>query len=120
VAAPLLQAANPRSLFNGRNMSGWIHAGNGLWTVEDGALVGRFDRSKPGPGYLLTTRDFSDFRLSLDFWVSAKGNSGVYIREPLRNWGPKGDYRPEHGTRPSLPLPPHKNIRIQNPHMKLS
>lgn len=100
LAAPqAMPAAKTTSLFNGRDMTGWVHAGNGLWTVEEECLVGRFDTSKPGPGYLFTMQDFSDFRLGLDFFVSTRGNSGVYIREPLRKWGSTGDDRPAHGER---------------------
>jgi hypothetical protein len=89
--------AAKRRLFNGRDFTGWQHAGRGLWTVEDGAIVGRMDHSKPGPGYLLTRETFLDFRVSFEFWISAGGNSGVYVRESPRQWGFKGDERPAHG-----------------------
>jgi hypothetical protein len=89
--APLRAAARP--LFNGKDLSGWTAHAHGLWTVEEGAIVGRFDRSRPGPGYLLTNDEFTDFRLELEFWVSQNGNSGVYVRQPLRKFGPRGDDR---------------------------
>jgi alkaline phosphatase D len=84
-------------LFNGRDFSGWERAGNAIWTVEYGALAGRFDHGKPGPGYILTQQEYGDFRLKLDFFVSKGGNSGVYVREPRRVWGLRGDQRPAHG-----------------------
>ena len=89
-------ARGAQSLFNGKNLDGWHKAGNGLWTVEDGAIVGRFDRAKPGPGYVFTNQEFTDFDLRLEFWISTKGNSGVFIRQPLREFGSKGDARPAH------------------------
>jgi hypothetical protein len=95
LAAPAFAAD---SLFNGRDLSGWRHAGFGLWTVEDGAIVARYDKARIGPGYLFTERAFQDFHLSLEFWTSPEGNSGVYVREPLRKWGTKGDERPAHGA----------------------
>src|SRR5688500_18015930 len=86
----LLKAA-PRSIFNGRDLTGWTAHGHGRWTVEDGAIVGRFDESRPGPGYLLTDEQFADFRLDLEFWISKGGNSGVYVRQPPRVFGTRGD-----------------------------
>jgi hypothetical protein len=93
LGASALSDAAPRSLFNGRDLTGWTPHAHGNWNVEEGAIVGRFDNSRPGPGYLLTNAEFSDFRLELDFWISRSGNSGVYVRQPLRRFGPKGDER---------------------------
>jgi hypothetical protein len=83
-------------LFNGRDEAGWSRYGHGIWTVEQGELVGRFDRAHPGPGYLFSKREFGDCRIRLEFWVSRGGNSGVYVRQPLRAFGPAGDVRPAH------------------------
>jgi 3-keto-disaccharide hydrolase len=59
--------------------------------------VGRSDHNNPGPGYLMTEGEYEDFRLTLDFWISQRGNSGVYVREPHQTWGHLGDQRPAHG-----------------------
>ncbi len=96
--APAVRAASTRRLFNGKDLTGWQKAGFGIWTVENGEIVGRFDNSKPGPGYLLTKDEFTDFELKLEFWVSKGGNSGVYVREPKRAWGARGDERPGFGA----------------------
>jgi hypothetical protein len=96
LAAAAAPSRGAQSLFNGRDLAGWHRAANGIWTVEDGAIVGRFDRAKPGPGYVFTNQEFTDFDLRLEFWISTKGNSGVFIRQPLREFGPKGDARPAH------------------------
>jgi hypothetical protein len=90
--------ASFRPLMNGRDLTGWRHAAHAQWTVEDGAFVGRFDHAKPGPGYLMSEEQFGDFVLRLEYWVSSHGNSGVYVREMPRAWGPKGDERPGHGA----------------------
>jgi hypothetical protein len=94
LAAPCLRAAAAaRALFNGRDLSGWTAHAHGKWSVAEGAIVGVCDPARPGPGYLLTNAEFTDFRLDLDFWVSRGGNSGVYVRQPIRQFGPRGDER---------------------------
>jgi hypothetical protein len=94
----LVLAAAPlaRGFAEGNDLKGWKKYGNGIWSVEDGAIVGRSDPQKPGPGYLFTDREFGDFRLDVEFWVSKGGNSGIFIRQPLRPFGTKGNERPAH------------------------
>src|SRR5438045_6639542 len=89
-----LAMAGAQRIFNGHDLTGWRKAGHGIWTVEDGAITGRFDRLRPGPGYLFTEREYDDFDLRLEFWISKRGNSGVYVRQPLREFGTIGDARP--------------------------
>lgn len=96
VARFLTVSASARSLFDGKTFDGWQLAGGGIWTIEDGAFVGRFDRDDPGAGYVLTRELFRDFELRLEFWISEGGNSGVFIREPQRPWTNKGEERPAH------------------------
>jgi hypothetical protein len=94
-AAAVLRGASPeRALFDGKSLAGWKEYGGGSWTVEDGAIVARFDKAEPGPGFLFTTEEFGDFRLRLEFWVSKGGNSGVFVRQRLREFGRLGDERP--------------------------
>lgn len=72
------------SLFNGKDLSGWKLAHNAIWTVEKGVIVGRWDPAKPGGGWLMSEREFSDFVLRLEFRGEPKdANSGVAIRDPL-------------------------------------
>jgi hypothetical protein len=81
-------AAEWKPLFNGHDLAGWDTSRgrpsirNGKWTIEDGALVGGWDKAHPGPGWLLSGRDYADFRLKLQFWISRGGNSGVAVRDP--------------------------------------
>ncbi|MFN3137281.1 MAG: DUF1080 domain-containing protein [Allomuricauda sp.] len=67
------------SLFNGKNLDGWINHGEEKWYVEDGELI-----CESGPkgeyGYLSTEKNYKDFELTLEFKQEADGNSGVFIR----------------------------------------
>lgn len=71
----------PRELFNGRDLTGWD--GNPkLWSVEDGAIVGRTTAEAPiENNTFLIWRDgeLGDFLLKLQFQVK-DGNSGVQYR----------------------------------------
>jgi hypothetical protein len=70
------------SLFNGKNLDGWVIYGTEKWYVADGELI-----CESGPdkqyGYLGTTEKFKDFELSVDFLQEAEGNSGVFIRSSI-------------------------------------
>src|SRR5689334_678820 len=94
MAGALPRAFAASALFNGRDLSGWTKSGGGIWSIEEGTIIGRFDPVRPGPGYLFTNVEFTDFTLDLDFWVSKGGNSGVYVRQPLRPFGSWGDEPP--------------------------
>jgi hypothetical protein len=66
------------SLFNGKDLTGWVKIGNEKWIVEDGTIYGEGITEKYG--YLITEKDYKDFDLSLRFKCEADGNSGVYLR----------------------------------------
>lgn len=69
-------------LFNGKDLSGWTVHGTEKWFVERGELI-----CESGPdknyGYLATEREFKDFRLSVDFFQEANGNSGVFFHSSI-------------------------------------
>jgi hypothetical protein len=73
------QKGDSTSLFNGKDLTGWVNYGREKWYVEDGLLV-----CESGPykeyGYLGTERKFKDFDLTLEFKQEANGNSGVFFR----------------------------------------
>ena len=96
--SPHRAEAGNGELFNGRNFEGWIRAGRGIWSIEQGEIVGRADPERPGPWLPDDPRTIQDFKITLDFWVSGGGNSGIYVREPHRAWGYTGDARPGLGT----------------------
>lgn len=73
---PML-AADPRPLFNGKDLTGWMNRDGKPstgWTVEDGALT----RGGKAAGDLWTEERFGDFILELEF--KTQGNSGVFFR----------------------------------------
>lgn len=69
-------------LFNDKDLSGWTVHGTEKWFVERGELI-----CESGPdknyGYLATEREFKDFRLSVDFFQEANGNSGVFFHSSI-------------------------------------
>jgi hypothetical protein len=65
------------SLFNGKELQGWVKIGNEKWVVEDGTIYGEGVTEKYG--YLMTEKDYKNFDLSLRFKCEADGNSGVYL-----------------------------------------
>ena len=75
-------AAGWQPLFNGRDFSGWEQVGKAVWTIEDGAIVGRPRPDDYGTGWLVSLKEYADFRLRLKFRITAGGNSGIGIRDP--------------------------------------
>jgi hypothetical protein len=69
------------------DLSTWESVGSGSWTAEDNEVLGRSNKQRPGRGYLFTRQEFTDFRLTLSFWISIGGSSCIFFREPKRRWG---------------------------------
>ena len=66
------------SLFNGRDLSGWVVKGNAAaFRVEDGCMV-----SDGGLGgeWIRSEKPYSNFVLRMDWMLSKTGNSGILIR----------------------------------------
>ena len=70
------------SLFNGKNLDGWVIYGTEKWYVEDDLLVSESGPDK-GYGYLGTTKNYKDFEINMEFKQEADGNSGVFIRSSV-------------------------------------
>lgn len=70
------------SLFNGKDLSGWVNYGREKWYVEDGLLVCESGQYKEY-GYLGTEQKFKNFDLTLEFKQEANGNSGVFFRSSI-------------------------------------
>ena len=86
-AALAVAQQNPRgnqwvSLFNGKDLTGWVKIGNEKWVVQDGTIYGEGITEKYG--YLMTEKNYKDFDLSLRFKCEADGNSGVYLRTTFK------------------------------------
>lgn len=76
------ESKKEKSLFNGKDLSGWEVYGTEKWYVEDGLLI-----CESGPdeeyGYLGTKDHYKNFELTLSFKQEANGNSGVFIRSTI-------------------------------------
>uniref|UniRef100_UPI0018D04908 ThuA domain-containing protein n=1 Tax=Streptomyces clavuligerus TaxID=1901 RepID=UPI0018D04908 len=67
-----------RPLFNGKTLDGWKQAGPGRFTVTDGEL-----RTHGGMGLLwYQAKEFTSYRLTLDWKVDGDDNSGIFIGFP--------------------------------------
>jgi hypothetical protein len=75
-------AQKAKSIFNGKNLTGWTAHGTEKWYVENGELV-----CESGPdkqyGYLSTDKAYRNFELTLKFKQEANGNSGVFFRSSI-------------------------------------
>ena len=78
------------SLFNGRDLSGWLGDPR-LWTVVDGVMVGSTEQVKLTHNSFLSTRtSYSDFVLRVSVKLR-NGNSGIQFRgEQFPNYVVKG------------------------------
>jgi hypothetical protein len=80
--ARLVTAQEKISLFNGKDLTGWINNGTEKWYVDNGELV-----CESGPdkqyGYLSTDKQYKNFILTLQFKQEANGNSGVFFRSSI-------------------------------------
>jgi hypothetical protein len=80
--APLLRRSAPvvwgaaKPLFNGKDLSGW-KAGEGTnqWKAIDGVL-----QNTRGGANLITTDEFTDFKLHIEVKYPKGSNSGIYLR----------------------------------------
>jgi hypothetical protein len=85
VFSATLHATEPQKLFNGKNFDGWVFESistslkpEDVWSVVDGILI---CKGRP-PGVMRTTREFSNYELTVDWRWSPSGkpgNSGVLI-----------------------------------------
>ena len=89
VASIGVSNAQKSSLFNGKNLEGWIIYGTEKWYAENGLLI-----CESGPdeeyGYLGTKRYYKDFIITLEFKQESNGNSGVFIRSTIEGTTVKG------------------------------
>ncbi|HKQ69101.1 MAG TPA: DUF1080 domain-containing protein [Polyangiaceae bacterium] len=84
-AAVVKTDAKPVALFNGKDLTGWVQVLDSKWTVNNGVLMAKQDPKgrREGESWLLTEKDYADFVLTLKFKVSAGGNSGIFMRDPI-------------------------------------
>ena len=91
---------SPRSLFNGKDFTGWIPAPTkrslpNFWVVRDGALVNDGEEG----ANLMTVEKFQDMKVHVEFRLPKGASSGVFPRG--RYWvilREGGDSIPSHST----------------------
>jgi hypothetical protein len=81
VSAPNAASGGWETLFDGKTLDGWVPRDRAdvKFRVEDGLLVAGPESPR---GYLVTTKEFDDFELTVEFWVNEGANSGVFLRVP--------------------------------------
>jgi glucose/arabinose dehydrogenase len=74
-------------IFDGETLEGWLPNEEGLWSIQDGILVGEGPRS-----HLFSERnDYRNFEVRARVKISDGGNSGLYVRAQYIEAGwPKG------------------------------
>ena len=88
-------------LFNGTTLQGWHPIGFGVWTAENGEIVGRHPNASEGFGHLVTDSSYGDFIIRFQFRF-VTGNSGFYFRIAEGGWagviGMQAEIDPGAGT----------------------
>ena len=69
------------SLFNGKDMTGWVGNTKGYYADGKGSIV--CDPTKAG-GNVYTEKEYANFVLRFDFKLSPGANNGLGIRAPLK------------------------------------
>jgi len=90
-------------LFDGSTLEGWKRYNHDtigpLWTVKDGAIVcdgtGLGEGSGDHGGSLITKKQYGNFELTLDWKISAGGNSGI-----IYHTVEKPEYKHDYETGP--------------------
>lgn len=71
------------SMFNGKDLTGWVKVGNEKWEVEEGGVIHGQGVTKEY-GYLRTEKMYKDFHMSLRFKCEADGNSGIFFHSDFK------------------------------------
>ncbi|HXG47886.1 MAG TPA: DUF1080 domain-containing protein [Methylomirabilota bacterium] len=88
------------SLFNGRDLEGWIqHGGKAIYRAEANQIVGSCVPNTPN-SFLCTKRSYTNFVLELEFKGQPGLNSGVQIRSQVFDRPTEIDYQ---GRRITIP-----------------
>ncbi len=88
----LVQDAEWKTLFDGKDLESFAPQGSAKWKVEDGVIVGGQEGDAKRSGFLNTKDQFQDFELAFDFMIDEHGkyNSGVYLRNDPGRAGQSG------------------------------
>jgi len=81
------------SLFDGKTFNGWHVYNDGKvtdpWVIEDGAMAFKGRQVDTIENNLVTDKEYTNFKLSVDWKISEAGNSGIM-------WGVVEDEKYEH------------------------
>src|SRR5580692_1251469 len=72
---------NWESLFNGKDLTGWVKIGHEKWEVDDGTIHGQGISKEYG--YLRTEKKYKDFHLSLRSNSNVPANGAVLFNSIL-------------------------------------
>ena len=75
------------SLFDGETLFGWQPTGDAKWEVADGAIRTAGER----PGFLMTTTEWGEYLLHIEFKAAKQTNSGVFLQTPVNPADPARD-----------------------------
>ena len=72
------------SLFDGETSYGWQTTGDAKWEVADSEIRTSGEKS----GFLMTTTEWAEYLLHIEFKAAARTNSGVFLQTPLKPTDP--------------------------------
>jgi hypothetical protein len=95
-----IMAAGWKQIFNGKDLTGWQHVGDGDFVIEQGML-----KSEGGMGLLwYTPEKLGNIKIRVVYKLTKKDtNSGVYVRIP------------ERPSEPWMPVNKGNEVQIYNP-----
>ena len=89
IASSSASGKDTELIFDGKSLDNWMtQRGEPVtrgWEVVDGII--HLQPTKPRAGHIVTKQEFGDFRLSFEWKIAARGNSGIKYR--VRNYGGK-------------------------------
>ncbi len=69
------------SLFDGKSLKGWTPRGGGVWSVDEGTILGVTGTGEYG--WLCSDKKYGDFILEFEAKIEGTGNSGVQVRSRI-------------------------------------
>jgi hypothetical protein len=79
------------ALFDGETLFGWQPTSDANWRVENGEIRVDSNKKEGKEGWLMTTSEFADYQLHVEFKAPNTSNSGVFLRTPLEPKDPMKD-----------------------------
>jgi len=96
-------------LFDGHSLFGWQPVGEAKWEVREGEIR----TNGESPGFLMTTTEWADFELHVEFLAEEVTNSGVFLRSALEPTDPGRDCYELNIAPPHNPFPTGSLVKRQ-------